>query len=283
MAISSLRPVFVVQAERLSGVDTLHYDFERPAAVIAGNNYIKHECKDLRDNSTYKLVTVRADVYPFDTAKSAYDRMVLKNRKDDNIIAVEELTFLMNAELVPGSSGTCGYEVAYKDKAPISMQAPYPVGDGDKCVLSVMEQVRADMARISFALAQQRVKLTAREQKHLSSNIRRYYEDREDGDPSATDSGAYQELIDTSSEKRKDIIRRYLANDEDFEVTGFMELASSIYLPFLDELMGNFDKLIVGRSHAEANNLITLMEFYQDYKKGQPFAGYELLPRKVRI
>ena len=52
-AKSNLVAVYTVHAERMSGSDILHYDFQREAALREAERLIKREKREIRDSSTY--------------------------------------------------------------------------------------------------------------------------------------------------------------------------------------------------------------------------------------
>ena len=278
-AKSNLVAVYTVHAERMSGSDILHYDFQREAALREAERLIKREKREIRDSSTYKLVTSFADAYRFDTAKSAYERALLKHSTTEKIVAdYEEITCLMRCRIEPDGKK---YRFFYDDKELLTLGTPYPVNAAD-APISLSNQVIADMARITRKLRSKRQHLTEREMKHVSASIAAFYDMRDENTCAVEVSGAYPSLLEKYSKMRIALLDKFF-EDENSPPDAFSKLAAKVYVPFLDELMAHFEDYVVGTSEGEVYRLVTLLDHYKNHKTGDPFSGYELLPRAVRI
>lgn len=278
-ATANLVAVYTVHAERISGSDILHYSFVREEALREAERLIKRERREVRDNSTYRLVTTFADAYHFDTPKSAYERVLLRNSAAEKIVAdSEEITAFMRCRIEPNGAK---YRIFYDDKELIELGAPYPINT-KLANISISNQVIADLARIVRRLRGKRQSLTEREMKYISGRIAAFYENRDESNLNAKATDAYPSLLEKYSKKRIAALDKFF-EDDSTPPDAFSKLAAKIYTPFLNDVMEHFEDYVVGTSEGEVYRLVSLMDHFKYHVADTPFSGYELLPRAVRI
>lgn len=279
-AIATRRAIYTIHAERPSGSDILHYSFDLAESREAAKKIIRRENHNLRNNSTYRLITTFADTYSFDTSKSAYERALMKcGKADELVVASEEITSLIRCRIEPTEHG---YDVIFEDKIFTTMQAPYPVS-GENSVISLTSQVCADIYRISRRLRSKNRSLCPREARYLYRSIAEFYEQRDESLlHEAVSTDAYRKLLENYSYKRIALLDAYL-EDDNAAPDAFSKLAAKVYVPFLNDVVAHFEDYVVGTPAREVLRLVALLEHYQTHTAGAPFSGYELLPRAVRI
>lgn len=185
----------------------------------------------------------------------------------------------LTTELRSGG-GCCEF---YRDNALVlSLSAPYVVGNNG--VLTVQDQIKADICRIQRKVNLQGAPLTHRELWHLSDDLAAYYAERDQRNLKKSQakhrSDRYVALCQRTEKKKRALISAMI-RDGSTEPWDADKIAAKVYVPFMEELYASFPSLVAGATLFERTQMLELLEAYR--KPGLPFAGYWQLPPEAQV
>lgn len=185
----------------------------------------------------------------------------------------------LTTELRSGG-GCCEF---YRDNALVlSLSAPYVVGNNG--VLTVQDQIKADICRIQRKVNLQGAPLTHRELWHLSDDLAAYYAERDQRNLKKSQakhrSDRYVALCQRTEKKKRALISAMI-RDGSTEPWDADKIAAKVYVPFMEELYASFPSLVAGATLFERTQMLELLEAYR--KPGLPFDGYWQLPPEAQV
>lgn len=272
--------IYVACAEKLSGSDILYISFDRQDALDAARRKIASISDGERDNTVFLLSAIETDIHPVDTPDSAYQRLLTKMGASRAAHwAQEGIRDGLTTELRSGG-GCCEF---YRDNALVlSLSAPYVVGNNG--VLTVQDQIKADICRIQRKVNLQGAPLTHRELWHLSDDLAAYYAERDQRNLKKSQakhrSDRYVTLCQRTEKKKRALISAMI-RDGSTEPWDADKIAAKVYVPFMEELYASFPSLVAGATLFERTQMLELLEAYR--KPGLPFDGYWQLPPEAQV
>lgn len=272
--------IYLACTEKLSGSDVLLVSFDREEALEAARKHISSLNDSERENTVFLLSEVDTQIYPVDTPLSAYQRLLTKmGAGRSSHWSSEAIRDGLRTELRV-EDNACAF---YRDGEKVfALSAPYLVCDGG--VLTVQDQVKADICRIQRKTNIAQTPLTHRELRHLTDDLTEYYLQR---DQRAYKRSRPSRCLDRycslckQTEMKKRALIASMADDKGRDPWDAEKIAAKLYVPFLEAVYTGFPTLVAGATLFERVQMLDLLEAYRT--PGLPFEGYWLLPPEAQM